>query len=101
MTSSETIAACLPDPMREAVMLMDPFHWKAGPSFPDRCIPQLNRAIELGLAEREFLDDTPVSVQATDDAVHVKVSACWHYRLTSRGEAVRKILTLQKRGMLK
>ncbi len=48
--------------------------------------------MEAGLVERRFGDWSRPSYRASEDEVAYSVAACWFFRLTEKGLAVRAIL---------
>ena len=66
--------------------------WLEGPSLPDVVLSELQRLRDACLVERQFGDNTPVSISSDSSQITMGVSACWHFRLTPLGLAVRTFL---------
>lgn len=97
MSDPAKIAAGLTEAQRRAVRALSDA-WLAGPNLPPpvidaRALPSLR---EAGLVEREFGDMGAPEYGAGADSISVHVSACWHFRLTPLGLAVRKHLQESK-----
>lgn len=90
MTPAE-IAAGLSEAGGRAIRHLDA-QWTAGPSLPATVIDCLSGLLAVGLIEREFMDEGPASIIGNEREYSVRLSACWHFRLTEKGRAVRAIL---------
>lgn len=91
-TSIEALAKELTVPQRYAVKLMTR-DWLAGPRLSDAVLDNLDVLRRHGLVEREFADDTPVTITGDiHTELTARVSACWHFRLTRLGLGVKNHL---------
>lgn len=72
--------------------------WRAGPDLPDDVIDHLLPLREAGLVEREFADWIKNNGPYAREDLRIEISACWWFRLTPLGLAVRKILMEQTDG---
>lgn len=70
--------------------------WRPGPALAEEVLPGLKPLRELGLVEREFGDVGSPKIQATDGSLTYRLSACWWFRRTDLGEAVRAHLQATK-----
>ncbi|RYF22572.1 MAG: hypothetical protein EOO77_03830 [Oxalobacteraceae bacterium] len=91
MTDPAAIAASLTKAQREALKAMDG-EWSAGPSLPDYAIDCLVDLRMGGLVERYFADMHKPRVVTSDGCLSVRLGACWFFRLTNTGLAVRQHL---------
>lgn len=64
--------------------------WQAGPELP--MLDHLGTLREAGLIEREFGDMSKPKHFADDHSLTIHLSACWWFRLTPLGDAVRQYL---------
>jgi hypothetical protein len=85
------IARGLTKAMRAAVTALDA-DWQAGPILPGEVLPGIKPCQAAGLAERQFMDETPAAFGQRGEELFVKPSACWFFRLTPLGLAVRDYL---------
>ena len=100
LTASEVarIAAGLTKAQREALAQLSE-EFVPGPYLPDDVTDgRLSALREAGLVERQFLDMGPPSVEHRDNGMTWQCAACWHFRLTPLGLAVRAYLTTQGEG---
>ena len=67
-------------------------NWEAGPDLPDDILDNLTWARSAGLVEREFADMGQPDCSKTIDGFSVRCGACWWFRLTPLGLAVRAVL---------
>lgn len=63
--------------------------WQAGPAMPGEMIAAIKPGEATGLIERQFMDGTPPVYSQRGGELQVKLSACWFFRLTPLGLAVR------------
>jgi hypothetical protein len=85
------VDASLTKAQREAVVMFDG-QWVAGPTLPDAQLNHIHVLRECELLERNFADEGPARQTVGIDYAQVRLSACWHFRLTPLGLAVREIL---------
>lgn len=62
--------------------------WSAGPNLPSMVLDHLFALREACLVERKFMDEGPPITSLGEHEMHVRLSACWHFRLTPLGCAV-------------
>jgi hypothetical protein len=94
-TEIEAVVRDLTKANQEAVLLLDG-EWEAGPYLNIDTISSLQRLRDLGLVEREFLDMGPPRHTQTPDTIMFELAACWHFRLTANGLAVRARLAKER-----
>lgn len=82
------IAAGLTKAQREAVASLSD-EWQAGPHLADETIECLRDLRSMALVERDFGDMAPVERRDSSAGIAVRVSACWFFRLTGLGLAIR------------
>lgn len=97
MTRAEQIAAGLTAEQRWALNLLSDT-WQAGPRLHRVVLDNLRALGGAGLVDRDFLDDTPARFTTDVESTSVRLSACWHFRLTPLGLEVRAILNQENRG---
>lgn len=85
------IAKSLTEAQRECVQSLSDER-QAGPRLPDSILPALADLREAGLVEREFGDTDKPTFTASQAGFRVHMSACWWFRLTPTGLAVRAYL---------
>ena len=91
------IAKGLTKAQREALVLLDGM-WGAGPQLPDQLLDGvLAHFRSMGLVEREFGDEGPPRYSVGDYELTVRLSACWHFRLTPLGLSVRRYLQEERK----
>jgi len=90
-TSAREIAAGLSERRQHAIQLLDG-EWQAGPLLDEVILDNLTWFREASLVERKFMDMTPARYIDVDGGVCIELGACWHFRLTPLGAAVRAIL---------
>ncbi len=73
---------------RSAVAAFDG-QWSAGPTLPAFMLGAIAGLRDAGLLERQFADEGPTRQFVGDDCLQIRLSACWHFRLTELGLAVR------------
>ncbi|MFK4871649.1 hypothetical protein [Novosphingobium sp. ZW T3_23] len=92
MSGVETLAAQLGADQKQAVMLLDG-EWHAGPRLPCEVLDHLYALRNHSIVDRQFADDTPVTFSGdVDTMLTARVSACWHFRLTTIGLRLREYL---------
>jgi len=97
MTDIPQIAARLTEAQRRAVVAFDG-QWVAGPALPDDQLDAIGALREHDLLEREFVDEGPARQSIGNDALHIRLSACWHFRLTETGLSLAQYLRSQDNG---
>lgn len=88
MTPAHQIAEKLTEAQRRAVVAFDG-QWVAGPTLAYEQLDAISALRSLELLDREFADEGPARQSVGDDVLHIRLSACWHFRLTPLGLAVR------------
>ncbi len=89
MSEVENLAAQLGADQKRALMMLNG-EWSAGPRLPAEVLDHLSALRHGGLVDRQFADDTPVTITAgTDTVLTARVSACWFFRLTPLGMKLR------------
>lgn len=73
--------------------------WVAGPTLGDGALSAIKALRDAELLERRFADEGPPVHSVGEYALTVKLSACWHFRLTPLGIQVRDYLRT-KEGVL-
>ena len=66
--------------------------WAAGPNLSGFVLNSIRALMAGGLVERTFMDQDPPKHGQRGGELFVKLSACWFFRLTPLGLAVRAIL---------
>ncbi len=66
--------------------------WSAGPDLPDHVLSELNALQAAGLVMRRFGDQALPALTVDEDAIRLKVRACWHFCLTPLGITVRTLV---------
>ena len=84
----ERVAKALTKAQRVAVAALDS-EWSQGPSLPETVIDHLYDLRVGGLVERYFADMHEPRIARTDASISVRLGACWHFRLSDLGLAVR------------
>jgi hypothetical protein len=87
----KAVAAKLTKAQRHALASFDE-QWTAGPTLSDATISEIMSLEALGLLDRRFRDEGPPIHSIGEACLSVKLSACWHFRLTNAGLAVRATL---------
>lgn len=80
---------------REALISF-PEGWSAGPELDDAIINELASWRKDGLVERQFGDMFVPATTCDGETITTHLSACWWFRLTPLGLAVRKHLEAQR-----
>lgn len=96
-TEIARVAAGLTRAQREAVEGLDN-EWAAGPNLDLALIDHLYDLRMAGLVERHFMDSTKPRLDYTGRGVTVRIGACWFFRLTELGLAVRDHILREKSG---
>ena len=91
MSNAEQVAAGLSAEQQRALSGFTD-EWQAGPNLPGHMIKAIKPGEALGLIERQFGDKGPVDFSSRGSELRAKISACWFFRLTPLGLAVREIL---------
>lgn len=93
MADAHEIAGNLTKAQRQAIIILAAPDWSAGPDLPEHVLDRLRAMEARGLVERHFGDMSGTSVFIEEnEAITFRLSACWWFRLTPLGEAVRAIL---------
>ena len=93
MKTPEQIAAVLSEAGKGAVLLLGE-EWQAGPTMAHKVIEHLLWLRDAGLVERQFGDRSNILSKGSR-CVSARLSACWYFRLSPLGLAVRAILKEQ------
>jgi hypothetical protein len=87
----EQIVKGLSESRQRAIRLLDS-EWQAGPMLDEVVLDSLTWFREAGLVERKFMDMAPARYTDTDGGICIELGACWHFRLTPLGLAVRSFI---------
>jgi hypothetical protein len=88
MDNVAKIAGSLSEAVCAAIGLLGS-QWMAGPELPDEVLDQLGHLRAAGLIERRFGDFAASTRRCDEDGIAIHMSACWWFRLTPLGLAVR------------
>ena len=91
MTDLSKLAASLTDAQKRAVRCFTR-EWLAGPHVSPKTLDCIDGLRIARLVGREFLDMAPPKTAANGRRVKFAISACWHFRLTETGVALRAYL---------
>ena len=91
MTDAAQIAAGLTDARAKALRDLGK-DWQSGPSLPDHILDEITPLRMSGLVERKFGDTGPPVRGGNELQITIRLSACWYFRPTDAGLAVRDYL---------
>lgn len=72
--------------------------WQAGPDLPESVTRHLYDLQQAGLVERDFRDMRAPEYTGSADELTVRLSGCWHFRLTDAGLAAGAALASAEAG---